>query len=180
MRPWGVWVGAILRCDPDCTPVGDHLEEFGYAWYLLDGQSYDVDVLFSVLARLQLLPVVQQVEQLAAVDLEEGNWDCELWISGVPDTEYIFGSEVVHAGASILQVSIHGIGFAAPSLSVSKACHLGSEEGALHYRLDALVVKLLVVDFLSEGRVELEHMLLGVFGEVYFEPTDKLAITCAI
>ena len=142
VRPGGVGVGAVLAGDAHCRALGHGGHELAGVRHLLEGEADDVDVLLGVLAGLQLLPAVEQVEELAAVDLVEGDVDVEGGVALVSQQEDVLSAEVVHAEHSVLGVPVHRVRLARPSLPVREAGHLGPLEGALHHRPHALPVHL--------------------------------------
>lgn len=67
----GLGVGGVLGGDSEGTAKFDDLHELLGAEQGFLLQAHDVDVGFVVLPQFQLVTVFEQVEQSAAVDLEE-------------------------------------------------------------------------------------------------------------
>ena len=85
-------------------------------------EADDVDVAFFVLSDLQGVAVVEQIVELSAVDLVEG--DCyrlRMVLGEFEVPEDFLCSEVVNTGHSLRDVSLHGVGLAGAGLSVGEA-----------------------------------------------------------
>lgn len=69
----GVSIGAVLGGNPHGTSSSNCLHEFSWILYRLDSQTHNINILLAVFSRLELLPVIQQIEQLPAVYFIERN-----------------------------------------------------------------------------------------------------------
>lgn len=75
MGPRTIHIGAILRRDPGGAALSDHRHKHFDAGDPALFEADDVYVLFGVLPGEELVALVEEVEQLAAVDLVEGEPD---------------------------------------------------------------------------------------------------------
>lgn len=75
MGAGGVVIGIVLGCDSKDAALFDDVKELLRTADQLLVQTNHVDVALLVLPYLQQIPVIEQVEQLAAVDFEESHND---------------------------------------------------------------------------------------------------------
>jgi len=112
VRARRIGIGAILAGDSHARAIGNDLHEFARSGHSFGGEADDVDVLLGVLPRLQQLALVEQVEQLPAVDLVEGDEDLDVRVVLVPNREDVLAAQVVHSQNSALCVAVHRVGLA--------------------------------------------------------------------
>mmetsp|Transcript_80624 Transcript_80624/g.261295 ORF Transcript_80624/g.261295 Transcript_80624/m.261295 type:complete len:330 (-) Transcript_80624:231-1220(-) len=177
--PRGVHVRARDARGAAVQPELDDLHELLHVLHGVLLQADDDDVGLGVLAGVQDLPVVQQVEELAAVDLVEGDVDAEVAVLLAAEApEDVLRRQQEDAGRPILLGDAlalllvrphHREGLSAASLPVREARALGTVKDGVDDRPDARAVELLIRDRLVEGLVEEEVVLLNVAREVDLE-----------
>lgn len=139
-----------------------------------------------VLPYFKLVSAVEEIVEFAAIDFIEGNQDVEALELGlnrmqvyvIEVVEYFLGSQVVEAGDALVDVALHGEGFARAGLAIGETGDLGSLEGAIDQGTDRLPVYLLIGGLFVEGVVKVESGLLDVFGKVDFLPSIRKNRTC--
>lgn len=130
MRTGGIIVGSILRGDPHSRSIGDVLHEIDTAAYLGLRQSYNIDVIFGVLPGEEYVLFIEQVVQLAAVDLVEGDPHLQV-VSLLHYFENVLGGQYVQP-SDTGSVSKHGVCLTAACLSIREAGNLRSIECTVH------------------------------------------------
>ena len=122
MRPRRLSVGVVFRCNSEYATLLDDVQKLLCSTDLSLVEADDVDVTFFVLSDLQEVAVVEQIIELSAVDLVEGN--CYLLRTVLGEFEVpedFLCSEVVNTWHSLRDVSLHGVGLARAGLSVGEA-----------------------------------------------------------
>ena len=127
----GVHIGPSAPALPNSGPDLDDLLDRVNVHGSLFGDPDDVDLLLSVHPQGQLFPLVQEVVQLAAVDLEEGDLELEVLELGLfQQGEDVLGRQHVHAGdrwtVRFAILAHHRVGLAGARLAVGEARDLGS------------------------------------------------------
>mmetsp|Transcript_124466 Transcript_124466/g.387532 ORF Transcript_124466/g.387532 Transcript_124466/m.387532 type:complete len:218 (-) Transcript_124466:122-775(-) len=128
---------------------------------------------------MQDLPIVQQVEKLATIDLVEGDIHAQvamLLVAQAPEDvlsrqqEYAGCSVLLRDALALLLVWAHHCeGLPAASLPVREARALGALEDGVNDWPDTSAIELLVTDRLIEGLVKEEAVLLHVAREVHLQ-----------
>ena len=116
----------------------------------------DLDLLVPVLQHLQLLPPVEQVEQFATVDFEEGNVELRRFVS------VLSLGQCEQVGYGCFVTAFHGECFAGTSLSVSETGDDAFVEGEVDAGLNGGSVERVGGLLAGEGVVELEVMVVDV------------------
>mmetsp|Transcript_92796 Transcript_92796/g.266838 ORF Transcript_92796/g.266838 Transcript_92796/m.266838 type:complete len:286 (+) Transcript_92796:548-1405(+) len=139
----------------------------------------DDDVCLGILASMQELAAVQQVEKLSAIDFVEGNMDAEVPVVFVaePPEDVPGGQEEDALGAVRVDRTVrlllvwthHREGLSAACLAIGEARALRTTKDGINDRPDASIIQLLVVDCLVERLVEQEVVFLNIPGEVHLE-----------
>lgn len=75
-------------------------------------------------------------------------------------------AEVIQSWYVSIDIPLHGVRLSGSGLPIGKAGDLSAHESVVNERADGLLVDLLVVCCLIEGKVEVEGGFLEVLGEV--------------
>jgi len=126
-------------------------------------------VALGVLAHGQQTPGVEQVVDLAAVDLVEGDEERQVRELRVQQMEDVVRGQQVEARRVVLGAAHHGEGFARARLPVGEARGLQLPEGGVHERTHALVVDAAVRGRAVVHAVEAELRLLDEAGHVHLD-----------
>mmetsp|Transcript_18779 Transcript_18779/g.52312 ORF Transcript_18779/g.52312 Transcript_18779/m.52312 type:complete len:605 (-) Transcript_18779:500-2314(-) len=122
-------------------------------------EPHDVHLLLLVLQDHQLLPAVEQVVQLASIDLKVADMEAHLGPLRVVEK-----LDDLLSGAD--REGRHCVGLAAAGLSVSKAGGPSAPEQSFDERVDCAAVDGVVADILMEGVVEVEVVVHHVLAKV--------------
>ena len=126
-------------------------------------QSHDAHLLARILANDELLPPVEQVVNLAAVNLEKRHPQHQTLVVGLRQLREDLASRARGQRG-------HGVRLAAARLPVREAGHLAPVEDGADERVHRRSVNLVVVDILRVHVVEQKLVLLRVLGEVHLLP----------
>mmetsp|Transcript_46960 Transcript_46960/g.135290 ORF Transcript_46960/g.135290 Transcript_46960/m.135290 type:complete len:243 (+) Transcript_46960:802-1530(+) len=142
-------------------------------------QPNDDDICFRVLASVQNLPIVQQVEQLSTIDLIERDIQAQVAeVLGAQATEQVTrrqqkdargALDVANAFDLALVRAHHRERLAAASLTIGKASTLRAAEHCVDDRPYGCIVQLLVRHVLVEGLVKQKVVFLHITCEVDLE-----------
>jgi hypothetical protein len=127
------------------------------------GQVDDVDLLLSVFTTLYDGAVIEQVEQLAAVNFVKGDVEFEVRIH-VEILNDVVGGEQVETWDAAVTRPHHRERLPTASLPVGEAGRFGAFKGFRDERQDTLLVNLLVVGLLAVSIVERKQVLLDILG----------------
>mmetsp|Transcript_98463 Transcript_98463/g.246720 ORF Transcript_98463/g.246720 Transcript_98463/m.246720 type:complete len:239 (+) Transcript_98463:546-1262(+) len=142
-------------------------------------KANDDNVRLGIFSCVQELTIVQQVEELAAIDLVESNMHAEMAVILVSQAlkQVTGGQEENSRGTFAVRHALylplvrphHREGLAAACLPISEACALGALEDGINHRPYTRVVQLLVGDVIVEGLIKQEVVLFDIACEVHLE-----------
>lgn len=136
-------------------------------------QIDNVDLLLSIFTAEYVLSIVQQIIELAAVDLIKRDPQLQVGVL-VEQVDDIVRRQKVQTGHLAVRGPHHGPSFAAARLPVGKTSCLVALECLSNERQDAIVVDILVVCIAIKGIIDAKIVLFNVFGKINFKPIDEL------
>lgn len=137
------------------------------------GQSDHLHLLFAILQHAQLLLVRQQIEHLAAVDLEEAGRHDQIQVAiafAVQLREHIVCGQRVDAVLAVLlftvELAAHSMRLAGTGLAVGEARGHAALEDGVDQRLGRVLVDLFVGARVVEGIVKAKFVVLQELGQI--------------
>mmetsp|Transcript_23584 Transcript_23584/g.23250 ORF Transcript_23584/g.23250 Transcript_23584/m.23250 type:complete len:230 (-) Transcript_23584:22-711(-) len=167
MGPGGVCVGPSDPTGPLVQAAPDHLHQLLHSRHIELTQPHNIDFLFVVFSAVNELPIVEEIEQLAAVDFVEGDLQHQLRIvvQGSNDVE---GSQQVEPWDCPVIGPHHSESFPTSRLSVSKACSLRSLESTINQWFHTQIIDSLVVNIIIKDVVKVKVMFFNILCQINF------------
>ena len=136
-------------------------------------QIDNVDLLFSIFATEYVLPIVQQIIELAAVDFIKRYPQLQVGVL-VEQVDDIVRRQKVQTGHLAVSGSHHSPSLTAARLPIGKTSCLVPLECLSNERQDASVVDSLIVRIAIKAIIDAEMVLFNVFGKINFKPTNEV------
>mmetsp|Transcript_153644 Transcript_153644/g.268688 ORF Transcript_153644/g.268688 Transcript_153644/m.268688 type:complete len:353 (-) Transcript_153644:588-1646(-) len=161
--PRGLLVGPGLPGGPHRVPKVDQLAQGSHVVDVMLCEADDVDALLCVFAGAQLLTPVQQVEELAPVDLEEGAHNL---LRGLQPLVDVLAGLEVQAGLHPW-LAHHGVCLPTAGLSKCKAGCVATLEHSADERFRSPFIDVFVVVMLIKHLIKYEFGPLNILRQIH-------------